>query len=121
MKVHVYYVYIIECNDATLYVGVTNDIERRFAEHRDGAHLGSYTAKRRPVRLAYFEIFQWIEDAIRREKQLKGWSAPKKRALMRSDEEVLRDLATCKNITTHRGLNRIGTDDEGVSPSGAED
>ena len=68
MRVHVRFVYIIECNDGTFYVGVTNDLERRFAEHRDGADPGSYTSKRRPVRLAYFEIFQWIEDAIKREK-----------------------------------------------------
>jgi len=103
---HIYYVYIIECNDGTFYVGVTNDIERRFAEHRDGAHPGSYTAKRRPVRLAYFEIFQWIDNAIKREKQLKGWSAPKKRALIKSDEEVLHELATCKNKSTHRAFGR---------------
>ena len=100
-RVHVYYVYILECNDGTLYVGVTNDIERRYAEHRDGVGSGSYTSKRLPVRLAYFEIFQWIQDAIKREKQLKGWSAPKKRALMRSDEEMLHQLAACKNTSHH--------------------
>jgi putative endonuclease len=108
-KVHAYYVYIIECNDGTLYVGVTNDIERRYAEHRDGLDPDSYTSKRRPVRLAYFEIFQWITDAIKREKQLKGWSAPKKRALMKRDEQVLHDLATCKNPTTHADFSPDGS------------
>lgn len=103
MRVHVYYVYIIECNDGTLYVGVTNDIERRFSEHRDGVHPKSYTARRRPLRLAYFEVFQWIEYAIKREKQLKGWSAPKKQALMQSDEVILRKLAECRNSSHHSG------------------
>src|SRR5215212_3685089 len=73
-------------------------------QHRDGLNPGSYTAKRRPVRLAYFEIFEWIQDAIQREKQLKGWSAAKKRALMQSDEEVLHALAACKNTTSHLGV-----------------
>lgn len=105
-KIHVYYVYIIECNDGTLYIGVTNDIERRFTEHRNGVEPGSYTARRRPVRLAYFEIFQWIQDAIAREKQLKGWSAKKKRALIVSDEAILHQLATCRNATHHERPDR---------------
>ncbi len=96
-KIHVYYVYIIECNDGTLYVGVTNGIERRFSEQEEGLHAGSYTAERRPLRLAYFAIFQWVEDAIRREKQIKGWSAAKKKALMVLDETILHKLAECRN------------------------
>ena len=109
MKVHIYYVYIIECNDGTLYVDVTNDFERRFAEHRDGLDPGSSTSKRRPVSLAYLEILQRIQDAINREKQLKCWTAPKKRALMKTDEEVLHQLAACKNLTTHRAFGRGGS------------
>lgn len=98
---HVYYTYMIECNDGTFYVGVTNDIERRFSEHCDGVDPGSYTAKRRPLRLAYFEILQWIQHAIAREKQLKGWSAPKKKALIMKDEELMHALARCRNQSSH--------------------
>ena len=44
----IYYVYMLRCFDGTFYVGVTNDIERRYAEHRAGHDPRSYTALRRP-------------------------------------------------------------------------
>lgn len=71
---HVYYTYMILCIDGTYSVGVTNNVERRFQQHCDGMDPASYTAKRRPLQLVHAERFQWIHDAIRREKQLKGWS-----------------------------------------------
>jgi len=98
---HVYFVYLIVCSDGTFYVGVTNNVERRFQEHCEGVHPGSYTAKRRPLKLVYVEPFQWILDAIAREKQLKGWSAPKKQALIMNDAAVLHELAKCNNRTRH--------------------
>ncbi len=61
---HLYFVYIIECNNGTLYVGVTNNVERRFQEHCDRIHPTSYTAKRLPLKLVYVENDQWIQDAI---------------------------------------------------------
>lgn len=114
-----YYVYILECKDGTLYVGVTNDIDRRSAEHRDGIDPGSYTAKRRPVRLVHVEMFQWILDAIAREKQLKGWSALKKRALIRDDEPLLHRLARCGNDTTHLNGPSHGPSMENPSSEGS--
>ncbi len=102
---HIYYTYIIKCNDGTLYVGVTNDLERRFAEHSSGQDPRSYTSKRRPLRLVHFETFQWVREAIRREEQLKGWSAQKKRALIRSDEDILHQFASCRNHSSHNGFS----------------
>ena len=98
---HIYYTYIIECNDGTLYVGVTNDVERRFSEHCEGSNPRSYTAKRRPLKLVHVETFQWILDAIAREKQLKGWSALKKQALIMGEEATLHMLARCRNGSVH--------------------
>lgn len=96
-----YFVYFIECSDGTLYVGVTNDVERRFMEHSEGANPSSYTAKRRPLKLVHVEVFQWIQHAIAREKQLKGWSAKKKRALLAGEEATLHLLAMCRNGSSH--------------------
>jgi putative endonuclease len=106
---HIYYVYIIECSDGTLYVGVTNNVARRFHEHCEGIDPKSYTAKRRPLKLVHVETFQWVLDAIAREKQLKGWSAPKKRALMMGEEEALHVLAKCRNSTAHDRPDRDRT------------
>ena len=65
----------------TLYVGVTNNLERRVAEHRMGK--GSvFTAKYRVHHLIYFEQFSSIIDAIRREKQIKGWTRIRKLELI---------------------------------------
>jgi putative endonuclease len=73
MKIaHNYFVYIVECNDHSYYVGVTNDIERRIWEHNNGHNQACYTFIRRPVVLMYKEWFLEVEQAIAREKQLKG-------------------------------------------------
>ena len=75
------YMYILECSDRSLYVGSTRDLDRRLAQHQDG--LGSlYTRTRLPVRLLYFEVFDRVDDAYRREKQVQGWSRSKRLALV---------------------------------------
>ncbi len=75
-----YFVYMLRCFDGTFYVGVTNDVDRRFSEHCDGIDPDCYTAKRRPLRLVHVSEFQWVNEAIDFEKKLKGWSHRKKRA-----------------------------------------
>ena len=80
-----YYVYILRCADGSYYTGVTNDYERRVAEHQAGIDPGSYTHDRRPVELAYIETFTDIRDAIGREKQIQKWSRRKKEALIEGD------------------------------------
>ena len=93
MKRHEYWVYILECCDGSYYVGVTNDLDRRVKEHQDGLNEGCYTFKRRPLKLKYYEIYSHINDAIDREKQLKGWTRAKKEAIMRDDIPKLKALA----------------------------
>ena len=92
--VRTYFVYMLQCFDGTFYVGVTNDVERRIAEHRAGHVAGSYTSLRRPLRLVYAGEFQRVEEAIAFEKRLKGWSHQKKRAFDERDWPLLKRLAT---------------------------
>jgi putative endonuclease len=69
-----YYVYILASRiGGTLYVGVTNDLIRRVAEHRLEL-VESFTKKYDVSRLVYFEQFDDVENAIRREKRLKKWN-----------------------------------------------
>jgi putative endonuclease len=95
------YVYILECHDDTLYVGVTNNVGRRFIEHISGLHEDSYTFNRRPLKLVYCKQFSSPLKAIEYEKQLKGWTKAKKLALINNDLELLHELSSCKNSTSH--------------------
>ena len=74
-----FYVYILTNRPRTLYIGVTNNIVRRMAEHRSGS--SSFTARYQIDTLIHVEIFADVREAIAREKQLKGWSRTKKIAL----------------------------------------
>ncbi len=84
------YVYMLECNDGSFYIGITNDLERRVGEHNVGWDPSSYTHERRPVTLVYSEHFSNVDEAIRWEKQIKKWSRLKKMALVRGDWVAVR-------------------------------
>jgi putative endonuclease len=88
-----YFVYMVQCADDSFYVGVTNDVERRINEHNFGLDPSSYTHERRPVRLVHCADFARIEDAIKWEKQLKGWSRAKKIALVEGDWKRVQELS----------------------------
>jgi putative endonuclease len=90
---HNYYIYIVECNDWSYYIGITNDLDRRLWEHNTGFDPGCYTYERRPVELRYFEHFTDVNQATSREKQLKGWSRKKKQALFRENWNELKRLS----------------------------
>lgn len=90
---HRYFVYMVFCRDKTFYTGITNDPDRRVAEHNLGISETCYTYTRRPVRLVYTSEFRHVDDAIRFEKRLKGWSRKKKRALIRGDWDEIVALA----------------------------
>jgi putative endonuclease len=82
MKIHLYYVYILtNASHKVLYTGITNDLERRCYEHKHKLMKG-FTQKYNVHILIYFEIFENIELAISREKQIKGYSRAKKEALI---------------------------------------
>jgi len=87
-----YVVYILGSRTGTLYTGITNDLGRRIAEHRNGVRYG-FASKYGCTRLLYAENFPYVEDAIAREKQLKGWKRAKKLDLIRTINPEFRDLA----------------------------
>ncbi len=87
-----FYVYILRCSDGSYYTGHTEDLETRITEHQAGAFPG-YTQKRLPVDLVFSDEFPSREDALDREKQIKGWSRAKKEALIAGDWEKLKELS----------------------------
>ena len=79
-----YFVYILFSErNGTLYVGVTNDLKRRIYDHKNKIFKG-FTEKYGVDKLGYFEVFESIESAILREKQLKGGNRKQKLALIES-------------------------------------
>ena len=65
-----YYVYILKCNDDSLYVGVTSDIDRRLTEHNAGKYPEAYTHNRRPVSLVFCQEFTDPNQAI----EFRAWA-----------------------------------------------
>ncbi len=92
MRHHNYYVYIMSSFSRTLYAGVTNDLERRVGEHKEGKP-GSFTARYNVNRLVYFEEFSDINQAIAREKESKSMTRRQKMKLVESINPEWRDLS----------------------------
>jgi len=78
-----YFTYILECADKSLYVGCTNNLEKRLRQHNDSKSGAHYTKIRRPVVLKYFEPFPTLKEARRRESEIKGWRRDKKLDLIK--------------------------------------
>ena len=87
-----FYVYIMSSKSRCIYTGVTNDLFRRVLQHRRGEIKG-FTQQYRIGRLVYYEAFQYVGNAIRREKVIKGWTRAKRVALIESDNPTWDDLA----------------------------
>jgi len=88
-----WYVYIMTNNSSTLYVGMTNDLERRVHEHKSKLVPG-FTCRYNLTQLVYYEVFGRPIHAIEREKQIKRWRREKKVALVRSENPQWLDRAT---------------------------
>ncbi len=76
------------------------------AEHNEGLDLFCYTVKRRPSELVFVQEFQEVNQAIAFDKQVKGWSRNKKLALINDEWDKLKELADCKNGTSHKYFKR---------------
>ena len=87
-----FHAYILRCSDGSYYVGHTDDLELRMAQHEAGA-LGGYTARRRPVTLVWSDSFMTRDEAFAAERRLKGWGRAKKEALIAGDWDLVRVLA----------------------------
>ena len=77
-----YFVYLLECKDATLYTGITTDVARRFKEHQEGKGA-RYTRTRQAVRVVHAEQHPDRSSALKREAEIKKWSREKKLALIK--------------------------------------
>jgi len=88
-----YFVYILtNTHNTTLYIGITNDLERRLYEHKNQLAPG-FSQKYNLHKLVYFENTGDVRSAIAREKQLKGWTRSKKEVLINSQNPEWRDLS----------------------------
>ena len=83
MREHLYSVYIMASRSGVLYIGVTSDLQARVRQHKAGTFEG-FSKKYRCHRLVYYERYDYIQTAIGREKQLKGFTRQKKIALIES-------------------------------------
>lgn len=91
-----WYMYILECADKSLYVGVTSDLELRFKQHVSGRG-GNFTSRNRPTKILYREEFDLRSMAVARENQVKRWTRAKKLALACGDLERLSSLSVSKD------------------------
>ena len=77
-----WHVYILECEDESLYTGITKDLARRFEEHQAGKG-GRYTRSHFPLKVVYSEVFRTHRRAARRESEIKSWSREGKLTLIK--------------------------------------
>ena len=84
--------YILRINSGGLYIGSTTNLQKRAKEHI-GGEGGRTTYLDPPEALVYFEEFETIEEARKREEQVKRWTRAKKEALISGDKETLKMLA----------------------------
>jgi putative endonuclease len=100
-----FWAYMLRCSDNTFYVGHTDNLEQRIGQHQTG-HFPGYTHKRRPVTLVWSEAFGTRLEAKEAEHRLKGWSRPKKLALINGDWELVHLLSRNWQV---EDLNRPST------------
>jgi len=82
-----YYLYVLQCSDGSLYTGTTNDIEKRLATHSQGKG-SKYVRAHLPFKLVYSEQFESKIDALKREYEVKQWSRQKKMKVLKIAESA---------------------------------
>ncbi len=102
-----FWTYMLKCADGRYYVGHTDALEQRVAQHQVGRGC-SYTAKRLPVALLWSQDFSSREEALTAERQIKGWSRAKKEALIASNWMRLHELAVSREARPSTTLRTNG-------------
>lgn len=88
-----YYFYILRCSDNTLYCGQTNNLQKRLQEHNFDKHKSArYLRGKKPVKLVYSEKYPTLQEAMKREWQVKKWTKAKKEALINGDFKLPKKL-----------------------------
>ena len=100
-----YYVYVLSSWSRSIYVGVTGNLLRRMLQHKQRL-LSGFAKRYRIHRLVCFEAFGEVNDAIRREKQIKSWRREKKVALVKAVNPAWRDLAASWRSGGAQGAQR---------------
>ena len=80
-----WFVYILLCEDGSLYTGATNNLEKRFLEHKSGKG-GKYTRSHKVIKIVYQEKLSSKSEALKREIEIKSWSKLKKQKLINSSK-----------------------------------
>jgi putative endonuclease len=102
---HGCFVYILASRSRILYTGVTNHLERRLLEHKQGVVPG-FTKRYRIDRLVHYEVFGHIRDAIAREKQIKAWTRAKRVALIETRNPTWADLSESRLSMAEKQIPR---------------
>ena len=103
-----FWLYMLKCSDGSYYIGHTDDLEARLIQH-DAGSGDSYTTTRRPVQLVYAAEFTSREEALTRERQVKGWSRKKKEALCREDWVEISRLAKSRKAGAKQEPEETGS------------
>jgi len=90
-----HYIYILNCDNAFFYTGITDNLERRLQQHKNGE--SNFTKRYFSIELVYSEEYSDRKEAENREIQLKGWSHAKKKALIDGEVEQLQRLSQSKS------------------------
>ncbi|NNM77600.1 GIY-YIG nuclease family protein [Sphingomonas sp. ID1715] len=112
-----FYAYLLRCSNGKYYVGHTDNLDFRIAQHQSGA-LGGWTSKYRPVELVWSEQFPERDQAFAAERQLKGWSRAKKEALIRGDWEAVRALSSRSLLRDAASPSSAAPQDERIEAGG---
>ena len=93
-----FWVYLLKCSDKSYYIGHTDNLENRLAQHDKKAFANCYTAARLPVELLFSQAFMTRDEALAAERQIKGWSRKKKEALIKGDWDAISHYSKRKRV-----------------------
>ncbi|MDH7637591.1 GIY-YIG nuclease family protein [Sphingomonas oryzagri] len=110
---------MLRCADGRYYVGHTDALEARVAQHEAGKG-SDFTARRRPVMLVWSEAFSTRAEALAAERQVKGWSRAKKEALIAGDWKRVSELAVSREARPSTSLRTNGFFEASVQSGGGE-
>ena len=99
--------YMLKCADGRFYVGHSDNLEARVAQHHAGRGC-DFTAKRLPLTLVWSEVFSTREEALSAERKVKGWTRAKNEALIVGDWQRLHELAASREARPSTSLRTNG-------------